>query len=134
MGYSTKPWQALVFLCLASLFNDLAIPVVWAVCADIGGRYVGSLAGLMNMVGGVGGVLSPALIPVVLTRLPPALPNLATKAAVGLPMGLSVPDGWESTQRWQVIFSGLAAAWFIGAAAWFFVNASKPVFEESKRG
>jgi hypothetical protein len=86
----------------------------------------------MNMIGAVGGFLSPFLIPRVLERLPPALPNLAMKAAVGLPAVEAVPNGWEPMQRWQVIFTGLAGAWFLGAAAWFFVNASKPVFEEKE--
>jgi hypothetical protein len=45
---------------------------------------------------------------------------------------LSVHDGWEPAARWQIIFTGLAGAWFIGAAAWFFVNASKTLFEEKE--
>jgi MFS family permease len=129
MGFTTKPWQAIALLCLANLVNDVAIPVIWAVCADIGGRYVGSVSGLMNFAGAIGGFLSPVMIPVVLKWLPP-VPNLATKAALGLPAVLAVPGGWEPEQRWRVIFCGLAGAWFVGAAAWFFVNASKPLFEE----
>jgi MFS family permease len=133
MGFATRPWQAIALLCLANLVNDLAIPVVWAVCADIGGRYVGSVAGLMNMIGGVGGMLSPLLIPVVLTLLPP-LPNLATKAAVGLPVVPAFAGGWEPVERWRIIFAGLGGAWFVGAAAWFFVNAGRPVFVEKRKG
>jgi MFS transporter, ACS family, glucarate transporter len=129
MGFAATAGQAIVLLCLANLVNDMAIPVVWAVCADIGGRYVGSVAGLMNMIGAVGGMLSPLLIPVVLKLLPP-LPNLAAKAAAGLPLLAMTPDGWEPVERWRIIFIGLAGAWFIGAVAWVFVNASKPVFEE----
>jgi MFS transporter, ACS family, glucarate transporter len=132
MGFAKERWQAIVLLCLANLVNDVAIPVIWAVCADIGGRYVGSIAGLMNFVGAIGGFLSPVLIPKVLERLPPALPNLATKAAMGLPAVQTVHDGWEPGARWQIIFTGLAGAWFIGAAAWFFVNASKPIFKEKE--
>jgi ACS family glucarate transporter-like MFS transporter len=114
MGFTTKPWQAIALLCLANLVNDVAIPVIWAVCADIGGRYVGSVAGLMNFVGAIGGFLSPVMIPLVLKWLPPA------------------QGDWEPGQRWRVIFCGLAGAWFVGAAAWFFVNAGKPLFEEKR--
>ena len=129
LGFASNQWEALTLLCLVNLFNDVAVPVIWAVCADVGGRHVGSVAGLMNMMGGVGAILSPILIPRMLSYLP-ALPNLATRAAVGLGVVQAVPNGWETAARWQIIFSGLAIAWFIGAVAWLFVNAGKPVFAE----
>jgi MFS family permease len=108
-GFVASAWQAVVLLCLAFLINDLAIPVIWAVSADVGGRFVGTVAGIMNMIGGIGALLSPLLIPHVLAALPDAM-------AVG--------------QRWRVIFLGLAAAWFVAAAAWLFIDASKPLFEK----
>lgn len=97
--------QAAVLLCLGFFVNDLAIPTIWAVTADIGGRFVGTVAGLMNMVGAIGGMLSPVLIPVVLKNLG------------HLPVGL----------RWQYIFAGMAGAWFVAAAAWLFIDAGKPL-------
>ena len=106
-GFVTQAWQAVALLCLAFLINDLAIPVIWAVSADIGGRFVGTVAGLMNTIGAFGALLSPALIPHVLAGLPDAMPV---------------------EQRWQIIFAGLAVAWFISAAAWLFIDASKPLF------
>jgi MFS family permease len=104
-GFVTQAWQAVTLLCLAFLINDLAIPTLWAVFADVGGRFVGTLSGLMNMVGAVGGMLGPALTPVVLKNLD------------HLPVGL----------RWQYIFAGMAAAWFVAAAAWLFIDAGKPL-------
>src|SRR5262249_38240058 len=71
MGFTTKPWQAIALLCLANLVNDVAIPVIWAVCADIGGRYVGSVSGLMNFAGAIGGFPRPVMIPMVLKGRPP---------------------------------------------------------------
>ena len=56
--------QAAILLCAASFFNDLGIPPIWAACADIGGRYSGTLSGIMNMAGGVGSVSCPIVIPV----------------------------------------------------------------------
>src|SRR6185437_10595590 len=94
----------------AFLVNDLAIPVIWAVCADVGGRYAGTVAGIMNMAGGVGAVLSPVLIPRVLARL---------------------PAEHSGPERWRLIFAGLAVSWFLGALSWVFIDASKPLFKES---
>src|SRR5208283_658038 len=55
-GLAASPWQATSLLCLAFFLNDLAIPAIWAVCTDIGGRYAGTVSGVMNMAGGIGSV------------------------------------------------------------------------------
>jgi hypothetical protein len=110
-GFVTTAWQAVALLCLAFLLNDLAIPALWAACTDISGRYAGTVAGLMNMAGGVGAVVSPVLIPHALGALPPT---------------------FDAALRWRVIFAGLAAAWFVAAAAWLFIDASKPLFGEMR--
>jgi MFS family permease len=108
-GFVAHPWQAVALLCLAFLINDLAIPVIWAASGDVGGRFAGTVAGIMNTAGGVGGLLSPVLIPRVLAWLPP---------------------DYAAPQRWRIIFAGLALSWFVGAAAWLFIDAGKPLFDE----
>lgn len=105
-GFVAEVWQAVALLCLAFLINDLAIPVIWASCADVGGPFAGSVAGLMNMVGAVAAMLSPALIPFVLAWLPASASPL---------------------ERWRYIFLGMAAAWFLAAAAWLAIDASRPL-------
>lgn len=105
-GFVTATWQAVTLLCTAFLINDLAIPVIWAACADVGGRLAGTLSGLMNTAGCVGAFLSPLLIPYVREWL---------------------PESYAAGPRWQLIFSGLAVAWFLAAAAWLFVDASRPL-------
>jgi ACS family glucarate transporter-like MFS transporter len=102
-AFATAAWQAVVLLCLASFINDLAIPVIWAVSADVGGRFAGTVAALMNTVGGLGAILSPVLIP---------------RALVWLSEGYSVQ------QSWQLILVGLTGAWFLGAISWLFIDAS----------
>jgi MFS family permease len=102
-GFAASAWQAVTLLCLAFLINDLAIPAIWATCADMGGQFAGSVAGLMNTVGALGAILSPLLIPVVKARL----------------------SGLDLEQRWRVIFVALAGAWFLGAVAWLFIDASR---------
>src|SRR5262249_57824957 len=108
-GFVARPWQAMALLCLAFLVNDLAIPVIWAASADVSGRFAGTVAGLMNMAGGVGAVLSPVLIPYALPSKP-------------------------SAADWRFIFVGLAASWFLGAVCWLFINAGKPLFDDPAPG
>jgi MFS family permease len=102
-AFATAAWQAVVLLCLASFVNDLAIPVIWTVSADVGGRFAGTVAAVMNTVGGVGAILSPVLIP---------------RALEWLSMGYSVQ------QSWQFILVGLTGAWMLGAISWLFIDAS----------
>jgi MFS family permease len=95
-GFVTEAWQAVTLLCLAFFINDIAIPPIWAVCADIGGKYSGTLSGVMNMSGGVGAIISPSLTPLLLRHF-----------------------------DWTTVFIVLASAWFIGAVAWLFIDAGK---------
>jgi nitrate/nitrite transporter NarK len=44
---------------LASFFNDLVMPGAWATCMDIGGKYAGTVAGSMNMMGNIAGFVAP---------------------------------------------------------------------------
>jgi MFS family permease len=106
---ATAPWQAVTLLSLATFINDLAIPVIWAACADIGGRFAGTVAGVMNMVGGLGGVLSPILIPQAREAL---------------------SASYAPATAWAFILLSLSSAWFVGAASWLIVDASKPLFSE----
>jgi MFS family permease len=104
-GFVSEAWQAVTLLCLAFFINDLAIPTIWAASADVGGRFAGTVSGLMNMVGAVGGMLGPVLIPVVLRHL----------------------DYLPTVVRWQYIFAGMGAAWFVAAASWLVIDAGKPL-------
>jgi MFS family permease len=108
-SFCTEWWQATALLCLASFFNDLGIPPIWAACADIGGRYSGTLSGIMNMAGGFGSVACPLAIPYL---------NHALME-------------YPAQQRWIMIFAILSSAWFIGAVAWACINAGRPI-EEAK--
>src|SRR5262249_3302208 len=93
-GFVTDAWQAGALLCLACLINDLAIPSIWAASADIGGRFAGTVSGVMNTTGAVGAFLSPVLMPYVLS---------------------SLPSSYAPADRWRLIFAGLASSWFVGA-------------------
>jgi MFS family permease len=107
-GLAQTAWVSVALLCLAFFINDLAIPPIWACSTDIGGRYAGTVAGIMNMMGAVGAFLGPVLTPVF-----KAIP----------------PEGAPYPQQWAVVFAILASAWFVGAVAWLFVNAGKPLID-----
>jgi MFS family permease len=105
-GLVSEAWQAVTLLCLAFFINDLAIPPIWAVCTDVGGRFAGTVSGIMNMSGGIGAFLGPVLIPIVLEGL---------------------PADYTSEERWRVVFAILSAAWFVGALAWLRIDAGTPL-------
>jgi MFS family permease len=109
-AFAPNAFWATVLLCTASFFNDLAIPPIWAACADIGGRYSGTLSGIMNMAGGIGSVTCPIFIPVLNTAL----------------------MEYPARQRWLIIFGVLSSAWFIGAIAWACINAGRPLKEATQ--
>ena len=46
---------------LASFCNDLVMPPAWGACMDVGGKYAGTVAGSMNMMGNLAGFCAPVL-------------------------------------------------------------------------
>jgi len=65
LAFSTtvhNPLLAMLSVGMASFSNDLVMPGAWAAVMDIGGKYAGSLAGAMNMLGNMGGAISPLAI------------------------------------------------------------------------
>ena len=55
-------WVAIAALALMALFQDLAIPSVWAYAQDVGGKNVGAALGWGNMWGNLGAAVSPPLL------------------------------------------------------------------------
>jgi MFS transporter, ACS family, glucarate transporter len=105
-GFTSTVWQAETLLCLGFLVNDLTVPIIWAVCTDVGGRCAGTFSGLMNMIGGFGAVLSPALLPHAHEML---------------------HKHFDHRVSWRIIFAGLATSWFLGALTWLVIDAGKPL-------
>ncbi|MBM4067566.1 MAG: MFS transporter [Planctomycetes bacterium] len=102
---ATEAWHAVTLFCVVFLINDLAVPVIWATCTDIGGRFAGTFSGTVNMVGCIGAFLGPALTGGFLESAGHA----------------------GATSSWTFIFGLFGAAWIVSGLAWIFIDASKVV-------
>jgi ACS family glucarate transporter-like MFS transporter len=94
------PVRAMLLLGLAGFFNDFVMPACWAGCMDIGGRYSGTVSGTMNMVGNIGGALSPLIIGYILTWNP---------------------------GNWTLTFYVSSAIYLMGGVCWLFIDAHTPL-------
>jgi len=99
----SDPVRAMLLLGLAGFFNDFVMPAAWAGCMDIGGRYSGTVSGTMNMVGNIGGALSPLAIGYVLT--------------------------WTAN-NWSLTFYVSSAIYLLGGLCWLFIDAHTPLEEQ----
>ena len=55
-------WAVVAALCFVTLGTDLAVPAIWAIAQDIGGRRVGPVLGWGNMWGNFGAACCPLLL------------------------------------------------------------------------
>ncbi len=102
-AYLKNPWLAMIAMGASSFANDLAMPPAWAACMDVGGRYAGSLAGSMNMMGNFGGMVGPLVLPYLL--------NL-------------------TDNNWNFTFCVSGAVYAIGGVAWFFIDPVTPLDQD----
>jgi MFS family permease len=98
--YLEDPWLAMMAMGASSFSNDLAMPPSWAACMDVGGKYAGSLAGSMNMMGNFGGMVGPLVLPFL---------NSLTG------------------NNWSLTFWVSGAVYMIGGVAWFFIDPVTPL-------
>jgi MFS family permease len=99
------PLRAMLLLGLAGFFNDFVMPACWAGCMDIGGRHAGTVSGMMNMVGNIGGALSPLAVGYILTWYP---------------------------GNWTVTFYVSSAIYLVGGVCWLFIDAHTALEESSQ--
>lgn len=60
------PVLAVLTMAFASFSNDLTMPCSWATTMDLGGRYAGTVSGMMNSIGNLAGALLPVAVPYIL--------------------------------------------------------------------
>ena len=99
-----EPWMAVMAIALASFGNDFTLPGAWTACMDVGGSCVGTLSGMMNMVGNIGGVLSPIVLGYIVGR----------------------------TGDWNLTLYVTAAVYLLGALCWWFLDPVTPLEEQVK--
>jgi ACS family glucarate transporter-like MFS transporter len=63
------PYLAIAALALSFGFQEFAEGTYWATTMDIGGRMTGSAAGILNTANNLGGVVSTALMPVLVAKV-----------------------------------------------------------------
>jgi MFS family permease len=103
--FLANPWLAVAAIAVVSFFNDLPLPGSWATCMDVGGRYVATLGGAMNMMGNLGGFLSPIVAGIVVER----------------------------TGSWTPTFFVAAGVAALGAACWLLLDPVTPLEEQARR-
>ncbi|HKO41787.1 MAG TPA: MFS transporter [Pyrinomonadaceae bacterium] len=62
------PYLAIAALSLSVGFEQFTEGAFWSTAIDIAGPYAGAIAGLMNMAGNLGGVVSTALVPILVSQ------------------------------------------------------------------
>ena len=103
MQFVETPMQATVLLCLASAAFDFGQASNWATIVDLGGRYAGTSAGFINLVGNMGNAFQPVIGAMIFN-------------AVG----------------WDRLFGVYSIAFLIAASMWFFIDPRKR-FDEPRK-
>jgi ACS family glucarate transporter-like MFS transporter len=97
---SSDALYGMIFMGLASFCNDLVMPGAWASCMDIGGKYAGTVAGSMNMMGNVAAFVAPAAGGYILR---------------------------ETGGNWNVFLYSMAAMYLLGTFCWPFIDPVTPL-------
>ncbi len=111
------PVAAVLLISLAAFTSDLAIAAHWAVCTDTGGRFVGTVFGIMNTMAAVGASLSPVLAGYLLSWLSP-------RDAAG------AFDPLARAQAWNWVLYLYAATLAMGALCWLRIDAEESMVGE----
>jgi MFS transporter, ACS family, glucarate transporter len=57
-----SPFVAAAMFCVATTGADIALATIWGICHDIGEESAGTVTGMMNTFGNLGGALSPIVV------------------------------------------------------------------------
>ena len=87
-------------MAMASFCNDLMMPPAWAACMDLGGKYAGTVAGSMNMMGNLAGFAAPVFGGYILR-------------ATG--------------QNWSVFLYTMAAVYLVAMLCWPWIDPVTPI-------
>ena len=97
--------EATVCMCVAAFFFDFGQGANWASIVDMGGRYAGTAAGFLNMVGNTAGFVSP------------------------------VAGAWIFQHLgWSVLFTVYAAMYLLAASMWLFIDPTRRFYDDRPTG
>jgi MFS transporter, ACS family, glucarate transporter len=99
------PLEATVVLCIAAAAFDFGQAANWATIVDLGGKYAGTSAGFINLVGNMGQAFQPFIGGLIIARF-----------------------GWE------YLFVTLGVAYLVAATMWLFIDPTRPFYESGTRG
>jgi ACS family glucarate transporter-like MFS transporter len=91
---------AMLAMGMASFANDLVMPPSWNSVMDIGGKYAGTVAGSMNMMGNMAGFVAPVIGGVILHH---------------------------TNNNWNLLIYLMAGVYVVGAACWSFIDPVTPL-------
>jgi sugar phosphate permease len=94
------PRAAMIAMAMASFSTDLSMPVAWNACMDIGGKYAGTVAGSMNMLGNLGGFAAGAFDGQLLQR---------------------------THDNWNLLLTTVACIYIVAAVAWTMIDPVTPL-------
>jgi MFS transporter, ACS family, glucarate transporter len=94
-----NPVLVMMAMGAASFFGDLTMPCSWGTCMDVGGKFAGTFSGSMNMMGNLGGALSPVVF------------DAISKTKGG----------------WALAFDVSAGVYFLAALCWLFIDPVTPL-------
>ncbi len=103
--FAKTPEQATTLMCLAMAGFDFGQGANWATVVDIGGRFAGTAAGFINMVGNAGNYLQPYLGAMVFRTL-----------------------------GWDVLFGVYSAAFLAAAVLWLLIDPERRFYEKPEPG
>jgi MFS transporter, ACS family, glucarate transporter len=114
-------WPFAISLILVGFANDFIMGPSWATAQDIGGRYSAIVSGCMNMIGNLGATLGNLVTGLILKSYTvDVVVNGVTKREVE-PMG------------YTVCFTMFALVYGLGVLAWLFIDATKPVDDDTPK-
>lgn len=102
---------AAVLLCsVGYFFSYIQLAAWWAAMADVGGRHLGAMFGLCNMVGLAGGAVSQIFL--------------------GWFADMMKEQGYSGRAQWDPAFYVYGGVLMLGGVLWFFINPVKSVVAE----
>jgi ACS family glucarate transporter-like MFS transporter len=105
LRFARGPDEALALMCLAGAAHDFGQGANWASIVDIGGRYAGTAAGFVNLVGNLGNAVQPAIGAWIFGRF-----------------------------GWNMLFVVYASVFLVAASMWLFIDPCRRFYEPTSKG